>query len=48
MVNVRVYCVTCKKYIEIDQDPVDPNWIPAGHDGHEIKDFVIDDKAVLK
>ncbi|MFO7991506.1 MAG: hypothetical protein R6U61_04325 [Thermoplasmata archaeon] len=48
MVNyhVRVRCETCGTYERTVQvDAVDEDWVPEGHEGHEITDFVIERKG---
>lgn len=47
MVNyhVRVRCETCGTYERTVQEVVDEDWVPEGHEGHEITDFVIERKG---
>lgn len=40
--HVRVYCEEDTEYYRTTQTTIDENWVPAGHESHTVRDFVIE------
>lgn len=40
--HIRVHCKEDDIYLRTTQTTLDENWIPTGHEGHELTDFVVE------